>query len=42
MFIVFIKFREKGKYLRVLFNKMELWKFGKLKVFLVVGDCGKI
>lgn len=41
MSTVLIKFREKGKHLRTLFNKMESRKLGKLKVFPAVGDCGK-
>ena len=38
---VLIKFRDKGKHLGALFNKMESRKLGKLKVFPAVGDCGK-
>lgn len=41
MSTVLIKFRDKGKHLGVLFNKMESRKLGKLKVFPAVGDCGK-
>lgn len=38
---VLIKFRDKGKHLAALFNKMVSRKLGKLKVFPAVGDCGK-
>ena len=41
MSTVLIKFRDKGKHLGALFNKMESRKLGKLKIFPVVGDCGK-
>ena len=41
MSTVLIKFSDKGKHLRALFNKMESRKLGKLKVFPAVGDCGK-
>lgn len=41
MSTVLVKFRDKGKHLGALFNKMESRKLGKLKVFPAVGDCGK-
>lgn len=41
MSTVLIKFRDKGKHLGALFNKMQSRKLGKLKVFPAVGDCGK-
>ena len=41
MSTVLIKFRDKGKHLGALFNKMESRKLGNLRIFPAVGDCGK-
>ena len=38
---VLLKFRTKSKHLIALVKKMGTQKFGKLKVFPAVGDCGK-
>ena len=38
---VLINFRDKGKHLGALFNKMGSRKLGNLRVFPAVGDCGK-
>ncbi|XP_078360074.1 uncharacterized protein LOC144644454 [Oculina patagonica] len=35
-----IKFKDKGKHLGALFNKMASQKLGHLKIFPAVGDCG--
>ena len=42
MSTLLIKFKDKGKHLGALFNKMASQKLGNLKVFPAVGDCGKM
>lgn len=38
---ILLKFKNKTKHLKALVKKMSTQKFGRLKVFPAVGDCGK-